>query len=104
MARSEKEYQRRVTDLLDLFGWRWYHTWNSRRSAAGFPDLTAVHPVGGVIFVELKSERGRLTETQREWLDALRAAGAKAYLWRDGETSWDEIIRALDAEGKAIHL
>ena len=104
MARTEKEYQKGVTDLRDFFGWRWYHTWNSRRSPAGFPDIVAVHPEGGAIFIELKAERGRLTAPQREWLDELNAAGAKAYLWRDGETEWDEVFGVLDVEKRAIRL
>ncbi len=58
-----------------------YHTHESRRSEHGFPDLVVVGP-HGVIFRELKADRGRLTPDQRVWLDRLTEAGADADVWR----------------------
>jgi VRR-NUC domain len=42
----------------------------------GFPDWVLVHDRGGVVFVELKTVRGRLTPAQEEWGEALIRAGA----------------------------
>ncbi len=61
-----------------------YHPFDSRRSAPGYPDLTVVGP-RGVLFRELKSDRGRLTPEQRTWLDRLTAAGADAAVWRPAD-------------------
>ena len=41
---------------------------------AGFPDLVLAHPQKGVIFAELKSEKGKPTEAQMEWLEVLSNA------------------------------
>lgn len=80
---SEAALQARVLELAAALGWRWYHTRDSRRSPAGFPDLVMVHRRRRlVLFVELKRERGRVTKEQTEWLGDLRAADAHAVIWR----------------------
>lgn len=68
-----------------------YHPFDSRRSEPGYPDVTVVGP-RGVLFRELKSDRGRLTPEQRTWLDRLTEAGADADVWRPD--SWPD--RVLD--------
>lgn len=84
---------RQVEDLARLSGWLCYHTYSSRRSVPGFPDLVMVRPPR-VIFAELKSEKGRLRDAQREWLDALRRCeSVEARLWRP--SSWSEIEEVL---------
>ena len=50
-------------------------------SVKGWPDWTIRGP-HGVLFRELKSQRGRVEPEQREWLDALTAAGMNAAVWR----------------------
>lgn len=76
----EKEWQRTVVDLAKQLGWRHYHTFDSRRSTHGFPDLVLVRD--RVLYLELKREKGRLTDEQIDWLRRLRAAGAEAYVAR----------------------
>ena len=84
-----------VTDLCRWLRLRWYHTHDSRRSNAGFPDLVIVGP-GEVIYAELKSERGRLSSAQAEWIEALNAAGTKAYVWRPSDMrEISQILRDL---------
>src|SRR5436309_1092831 len=76
----EKEWQAQVVDLARTFGWREYHTYNSRRSAMGFPDLVLLRDRS--VFLELKREKGRLTEDQQGWFRALLVAGCEAYVAR----------------------
>jgi hypothetical protein len=78
----ERDFQVAMMELAHLLGWRLYHTWDSRKSEPGFPDLVMVRD--RVVFAELKSPRGRLRKDQAAWLCALRAAGAEAYLWWPG--------------------
>jgi hypothetical protein len=70
----EAAFAVKVENLLTLYGWRWYHTHDSRRSPAGFPDYVAVRGPE-LIFVELKAERGRVRPQQREWLEDLIVVG-----------------------------
>ena len=78
---TEKRFQQQVLELARLCGWAAYHTHDSRRSSAGFPDLVLTRRPR-VIFAELKSDRGAPSPAQRAWIDELRACGQEAYIWR----------------------
>ena len=82
---TEKTLQDVVLRAAALLGWRTYHTFDSRRSAPGFPDLVLVHVRHGVLFRELKTATGRPSAAQREWLVDLTAAGANAGIWRTSD-------------------
>ena len=89
-----------VTGIAKALGYRTYHTFNSRRSAAGYPDLTLIRqapePEGTrLIYVELKSARGRLTSDQRDWLSALATVpGVEVYIWFPADLSdIEDILR-----------
>ena len=71
--KSENAWLQEVLYYAKLHDWLAYHTHDSRRSAAGFPDLVLVRG-DTVLFLELKtnSPRSKLTEGQKTWLDALR--------------------------------
>jgi hypothetical protein len=89
---SERAFQETVLQLAMMTGWKVNHQLPAQNAAgrwrtatqghAGFPDLVLAHPTRGVIFAELKSAIGRVSETQRAWLDTLEQAGAEAYVWR----------------------
>ena len=90
---TEKEFLQQVRDFAKLCSWLVYHTYDSRRSSEGFPDLVLVRG-DKVIFAELKSEKGRETSAQRGWLDALeKVRTVEAYLWRPSD--WDRIVEIL---------
>lgn len=79
---TEAELQALIVEAAKAFGWLSYHTHNSRHSAAGFPDLVLVR-TGELLFVELKSAKGKLTAAQSEWLNALDGATTvEANVWR----------------------
>ena len=89
---TEAELQRNVLSLAAMTGWLAYHTYDSRRSQAGFPDLVLVRPPV-LIYAELKSEAGRLTPQQHEWMEQLLACKQIAFVWRPSD--WDEIVEIL---------
>jgi Holliday junction resolvase len=72
LAITEKQFQAELVELLERFGWRTYHTFDSRRSAAGFPDLIAVKGPR-LLAIEVKSEAGVVSLDQRAWLTAFAA-------------------------------
>lgn len=105
VAVKEKEFQRAVIELAEAWGWRCYHTHDSRGSQPGFPDLTMVRRQR-LIFAELKSVDGNPTDEQTAWLTDLgRVADEiqhfvpgsppilEVYLWRPSD--WPEIEQAL---------
>lgn len=80
---TEKSLQTVVTQFAKQLGWLVYHTYDSRRSEPGYPDLHLVHPTHGItLFRELKTQTGRLTSPQKTWLNALVLAGHDAAVWR----------------------
>ena len=92
---SEKDFSTQVEYLLDLFDWRWCHFrpartedgWTTALSGfMGFPDYIAVKESlrkQRLLFFELKSEKGKLTKNQNDWLEALKKSGyCEVYLFR----------------------
>ena len=89
---TEDAWQAIVISQAKARGWRVYHTFDSRRSTAGYPDLTLVRPPR-VLFVELKTAAGRLTPAQLDWIGDLRHChGVEAHVWRPGD-SYLETLR-----------
>lgn len=92
-AISEAAWQSRVLDLARLCAWRAFHDHDSRRNAAGLPDLLLVR-ADRLVAAELKAERGRLRRPQQEWLAALdRVPGIEAYVWRPSD--WATVMAVL---------
>lgn len=92
LAMNEKQFQEAVIEYARLTGWLVYHTYDSRRSQPGFPDLVMLKGRRS-LYVELKSEKGKVTDNQKAWLAALREAGHMTIVWRPSD--WPEIERLL---------
>ena len=84
---TEKQLQAAVTEAAALGGWLSYHTFDSRKSQPGFPDLVLVHPRRGVLYAELKTDTGRMTDPHRKWMNALSEAGAAWRLIRPADSA-----------------
>jgi hypothetical protein len=89
----EKLFQDQVARIARMHGWLVFHSapfmvrpgvW--RTSGKGFPDLVMVCPFGrGVVFAELKTEVGKLTEEQLDWGTAHVKSGGEYYVWRPAD-------------------
>ncbi len=107
MQETEEQFLEKVAEAARLWGWRRVHFRRARApitkrnksgwatpvefDSKGFPDLVLVR--GRVIFAELKSEKGKLTPEQIEWIDTLRNAGAEIYVWRPSQ--WEDVESIL---------
>lgn len=63
---------------------------------AGFADLV-IAGEHGVLFRELKSEKGQLAPGQRSWLALLTGAGADAALWRPSDLTSGRVLAEIEA-------
>ena len=90
-ATSERDFQRSVVELAELYGWMIYHTYDSRRSNPGFPDLVMVRD-NRVIFAELKTMKGKVTKHQERWLEALTKTQVEVRLWRPSDINDKEEV------------
>ncbi len=101
---SEKEFQRTVIEYAQALNFKVYHQLDtgkckkcgepnySKRVGPGFVDLViAGH--GKLIFAELKSENGSLSDNQRKWAEVLVSTGARVYLWKPSD--WSQIEEVL---------
>ena len=95
---SERDFTTKVIDRAKARGWKVFHPRPARtahgwRTAGqgtpqGFPDLVlALDTV--VLFVELKSQKGKLTDEQKDWLHHTNGA-----VWRPQD--WPAICKVLD--------
>ena len=101
---SEKVFQAEVIKAARIHGWRVAHfrpgmtqrgRWVTpvQGDGAGFPDLVLVKD--RVLFVELKTGDGVISEKQKAWITALGLAGASVDVWRPDQI--DEILEVLAA-------
>ena len=93
---TEAQLQQQIIDLARLYGWRVAHfrpAWSRdgkrcmtavQADGAGWPDLTLVKG-SRLIFAECKSDTGKVSQAQQEWLDALKKTKAEVYLWRPAD-------------------
>jgi len=107
-VQTEAEFQDVVLELAGVCGWMVHHVRPARmkdgswrtpvQGDVGFPDLVLVRD-GRIVFAELKSERGRLSAAQKDWLGELRKAAAwcgvsvVVELWRPSD--WDDVVACL---------
>lgn len=100
---SERDWQTQVVQFARHRGWLCYFTWRSDHSPAGHPDLTLVRsmPDGDrrIVYAELKSSKGKLTDAQREWLYALGQVAEvsnghiEVHCWTPAQ--WNEVRSVL---------
>jgi len=92
--RTESQFLVEVISLLKTYGWRYYHTHDSRRSVAGFPDLICVRG-RRLLALELKMADGHISEAQREWIIALAAVpGVEAFIVRYSD-NYSQLVELL---------
>ena len=100
---SERDFQKTVLEAARALGWRTAHFRASRTAhgwrtpvegdGQGFPDVVAVRG-DRVLWLELKSESGRLSEEQGQWLAALGLAGQEVHCVRPSDWAVvEEILR-----------
>lgn len=101
----EADLERAVLQLAGLLGWRRAHfrpamlrsgRWATHMAGdTGFPDLVLARE-GRLLFVELKSEKGKTTPEQDHWLAELGdVPGVVALVWRPADWTSGEIDRVL---------
>lgn len=111
---NEATFQAQVIELAHLYDWHVAHFRGVRvqranggirfmtpvqADGAGFPDLVLVRPPR-LIFVELKTEKGKPTDNQQLWIDLLKQcffsgieSPVEVYVWRP--SSWNNITKIL---------
>ena len=103
LSLSERDFTTKVIDRAKARGWRVFHPLPARTSKGwrtqaqgtpkGFPDCVIAQD-GVLLLVELKSQKGKLTEEQKDWLHHTNGA-----VWRPKD--WQRICEVLDLPARA---
>jgi hypothetical protein len=93
---TEADLERSVVDLCRQFNIKRFHPYLSVRSTSGWPDESLLGK-RGLLFRELKGDKGKVTAAQREWIDALRFTGQDADVWWPDDWRSGRILRELEA-------
>jgi hypothetical protein len=105
---SESDLQKAVIEMAQRHHWKVMHPLPGRTARGtgwatttqgngkGFPDLTLVRE--RIVFVELKAEGKYLAAEQKEWRDAILAAGGEWYCWKPKDLFGGTIDKALERE------
>lgn len=78
---TETDIRRQVRDYLRIRGWFVFHVLQGLGCYLGVTDLIAVKD-GRVLFIELKTARGRQSQHQKKFQADLEAAGGEYVLCR----------------------
>ena len=111
---SENWHQKQLIQWVKQFPWGQFlfhipnettggRGWIVRNSQMGcrkgVPDLMLPIPAGGYhgLFVEMKTRRGKVSDNQQRWIDALNTFGYRAVVCYGWEAARDEIESYLAA-------
>lgn len=78
---TERHLQDTIVEVARYTGWYVHHHYDSRRSEPGWPDLVLLKPPRA-LFVELKTETGKLRADQARVLELLQGCGLDVRIWR----------------------
>ena len=92
---TEAEFLRQVIDLAEIYHWSYVHFRPAQTARGwrtpvqgplgkGWPDLILVRG-DRLLAVELKAEKGRITEDQLHVMDILDGAGFETAFWRPSD-------------------
>ena len=81
MKVTETDIRRQIQDYLRIRGWFVFYILQGLGAYKGIPDLIAVKN-GRVLFIELKTARGRQSDYQKQFQADLEAAGGEYVLCR----------------------
>lgn len=99
-AEPERTFQARIVRLAREYGWLVYHTFDSRHSPAGFPDLVLAKPGQPLLCLELKTVAGKVSLEQRQWLHVLgKATGILAQVYHPAD--YPALVALLSAKPPA---
>ena len=93
---SEQAFMQAVLRLARQHQWLCYHTFTSKRSPEGFPDLICARSGSPLLAIECKTDVGQVTPAQQAWLEALQGcSGVVAEVWKP--SMLEDVCRKLRA-------
>lgn len=95
---KEKDITHQIRSVLKTFGIFHYKNHGGLGSAPGLPDITGCLKDGRGFWIEVKTDRGRLSPHQERFIQNINDAGGLAFVARDVET----VIEKLDLKKRML--
>ena len=73
---AESNYQRKLKQEAERIGWTVIKL--VRATVNGYPDLVLLHPIWGIMFIEVKDVKGKLSKLQEYRIQELNTKGFAA--------------------------
>ena len=73
---AESNYQRKLKQDAERIGWTVIKL--VRATVNGYPDLVLLHPTWGIMFIEVKDVKGKLSKLQEYRIQELNTKGFAA--------------------------
>lgn len=91
---EEKRFEEKVKTLLKNRGAWFLKTWGGGFQRSGVPDLLICYK-GKFIGIELKAEKGKVSELQNRELKQIRDSGGMGFVVRPSH--YEDLIQILDS-------
>ena len=106
---SERDFQATVCGISQLYNFEYGHLSDARAyTMAGVPDLWFRHRMNGKMFwVELKTEKGEVSEIQRRFINDMLKNNLEVFIWRPRLLVAGEIERVFQScvlDGAGVHI
>ena len=95
---KEKDITHQIRSVLKTFGIFHYKNHGGLGSAPGLPDITGCLKDGRGFWIEVKTDKGRLSPHQERFIQNINDAGGLAFVAR----SVDEVIEKLDLKKRML--
>lgn len=86
-----------IRQLLKSVGIFHYKAWGGPMSVPGIPDIIGCFK-GRFIGIEVKAQNGKVSDYQRDFIDAINQAGGLAFVAR----SVDDVIEQLELQDRFL--
>lgn len=94
---EEAQLTRSIRQLLNSLGIFHWKSWGGPMSTPGVPDLICCFK-GRLVGIEIKSEKGIVSEYQKEFIDNINRAGGLAFVAR----SLEDVIEGLGLQDRFL--
>lgn len=95
---KEKDITKQIRSVLKTFGIFHWKVWQGMGSTPGVPDIVGIMPDGRFLGIEVKTDRGVVSDHQARFIEGINAAGGLAFVAR----SVDEVIEKLGLQKRML--